>query len=184
MAKYPSETHPVVWSAVVFVPSMISHDRVLLLTRQLLNQVFIVVKLMSSLRSFTESLSRKWPLICSVGSYHYPIISSSMMYQQFCSNSNTTGATNGVGTVYSFFGTRVRQIFWGDSCCSCCQIRCLHVFSPLWFLLKKLSDLSFILFIIKRVHGLFMLFVFIYVYWCSTRFQMMFVSLKSDVRIS
>jgi hypothetical protein len=60
-------------------------ERGLLLTRKLLNQVFLLVKLKSSLRKFyghhqdliaMEYLCHKWPRICSTCREHFPVLSS------------------------------------------------------------------------------------------------------------
>jgi type III secretory pathway component EscS len=47
---------------------------------------------------------------------------------------------------------------------------------------KTMLDSSSLPFVLKIVHVLFMLYVFIYVHWCPTRFpyQMMFVSFNSN----
>jgi hypothetical protein len=68
-------------------------DRGLLLTRKLLSQGFLLVKLKSSLRKFygrhpwltvMENLCHKWPRICSTCRKHFPILSSIMTYHWVC----------------------------------------------------------------------------------------------------
>ena len=57
---------------------------------------------------------------------------------------------------------------WWCSCCWCCQITHVHVLrSMLWCPLRipSKNDVRFIL----KTHVLYILFVFIYVYWCPTR---------------
>ena len=46
----------------------------------------------------TEYLCHKWPRICSVCLYHYPILSSFLTYHRVCNKSNTTGVHSGAGT--------------------------------------------------------------------------------------
>ena len=60
----------------------------------------------------------------------------------------------------------------------CCEVR-------YDFRVKMMFDLSWLP-VLQEVHVLFMLFVFIYVYWCSTRspYQMMFVSFNSNTRVT
>ena len=67
--------------------------RVLLLTRKLLNQGFLLVKLKSSLRKFyvatmtwltaMEYLRHKWPRICFTCRKHFPILLSFITYHRF-----------------------------------------------------------------------------------------------------
>jgi hypothetical protein len=66
-------------------------DRGLLLTRKLLNQEFLLVKLKSSLRKFyltwltaMEYLCHKWPRMCSTCRKHFPVLSSFMTYHRVC----------------------------------------------------------------------------------------------------
>ena len=60
----------------------------------------------------------------------------------------------------------------------CCEVR-------YDFRVKMMFDSSWLP-VLQEVHVLFMLFVFIYVYWCSTRspYQMMFVSFNSNTRVT
>jgi hypothetical protein len=84
-------------------------DRGLPLTRKLLNQVFLLVKLKSSLRNFTvasmtwltvmEYLSHKWPRICSTCN-NFPVLSSFTTYYRVCNYIYTTGVTSGAGSAY------------------------------------------------------------------------------------
>jgi len=71
-------------------------DRGLLLTRNLLNQGFLLVKLKSSLRKCygrhhdlvaidrMEYLCHKWLWICSTCRKHFPVLSSFMSYHRVC----------------------------------------------------------------------------------------------------
>jgi hypothetical protein len=79
-------------------------DRVVLLTRKLLNQGFLVVKLKSSLREFygryhdlvnhyRVSVSQM-TMDMSACRNHNPVLSSFMTYHQVSNKSNTTGARN------------------------------------------------------------------------------------------
>ena len=84
--------------------------RRLLLTRKLLTQRFLLVKLKSWLRIFyghhhylvdaMEYLCYKWPQICSTCRKHFPVLSSFTTYHWVCNYINTTSATSGAGTVY------------------------------------------------------------------------------------
>ena len=82
-------------------------DRELMLTRNLVNQGFLVVKLMSSLCKYNhchhnlvmEYMCHKWILICSVCGNHNPILSSFMIYHCICNKINTMDASSGIGTV-------------------------------------------------------------------------------------
>jgi hypothetical protein len=69
-------------------------DRRLLLTRKLLNQGFLLVKLKSSFRKFAvatmtwltamEYLCHKWPRICSTCRKQFLVLSSFMTYHRVC----------------------------------------------------------------------------------------------------
>ena len=68
-------------------------DRGLLLTRKLLNQGFLLVKLKSSLWKFycrhhdfvnRYRICHKWPRICSICLKHFPVLSSFMTYNGVC----------------------------------------------------------------------------------------------------
>ena len=69
-------------------------DRGLLLTKKLLNQGFLIIKLKSSIRKFyrrhhdlvdgMEYPCHKWPLICSTCRKHFPVHSSFMTYHRVC----------------------------------------------------------------------------------------------------
>ena len=61
-----------------------------------------------------------------------------------------------------------------------CLVPCYYV--PYDFLVKKMFGLSFLPFVLSGVHVLFMLFVFIYLYFCPTRFpfQMIFLQFNSN----
>ena len=73
-------------------------DRGLLLTRKLLNQEFLVVLLISSLRNlYSFKLTRMYSICRKCN----PFLSSFMTYHWGCNKSNTTGATRGAGTAYT-----------------------------------------------------------------------------------
>ena len=69
-------------------------DKGLLLTRKLLNQGFLLVKLKSLLRilygplmtwlTVMEYLCHKWPRICSTCRKHFPVFSSFTTYHRIC----------------------------------------------------------------------------------------------------
>jgi hypothetical protein len=120
-------------------------DRGLLLTRNLMTQVFLVLKLMPSLGMFydchhdlvtppvTEYLCHKWPWICSICRNHNPVLSSFMTYHRVCNKSNTTGTTCGTGTAYP---SRAPEFIVGCSgvcvtrylvvCVMCCRSLFVH----------------------------------------------------------
>jgi hypothetical protein len=85
-------------------------DRGLLLTRKLLNQGFLLIKMKSSLLQSPPWLG--WPLwnICVANDHgyipltckHFPVISSFLTCRRLFNYINTTGATSGVGTAYPF----------------------------------------------------------------------------------
>ena len=69
---------------------------------------------------------------------------------------------------------------WWCSCCWCCQITHVHVFrSMLWCSLRipSKNDVRFIL----KTDVLYILFVFIYVYWCPTRLYFRWCSCRLTV---
>ena len=75
------------------------------------------------------------------------------------------------------------------TCCSCRQSTCLHVVgSVLWCTLlfprKTMFDFFWLPFVFVRGSYISILFVFIYAYWCATRFpfQMVFVSLSNIMK--
>ena len=79
----------------------------LLLTRKILNQGFILVKLKSSLRKFygrhhdlVDRYGISVPRICSTCRKHFPVVSSFTTYYRVYNQINTTGATSGAGTAY------------------------------------------------------------------------------------
>jgi len=89
----------------------------LFLSRKLLNQGFLVVKLKSSLRRFydhhhdlvahywMEYLCNKW--------YVMFVLYSFMTYQRICTKSNTTGATLGAGIDYPSGAPEFTLVFSG-----------------------------------------------------------------------
>ena len=68
-------------------------DRGLLLTRKLLNQWFLLVKLKSSLRRF---YCRHHDLVDRYG--HFPVLSSFITFHWICNQINSMGVTSGAGT--------------------------------------------------------------------------------------
>ena len=86
-------------------------DRGFLLTRKLLNQRFLLVKLMSLLQRFYcrhHDLVDRYGIsvsqmttICSTCRKHFPVVSSFMTYHLVCNYINTTGATSGTSTAYT-----------------------------------------------------------------------------------
>jgi len=77
----------------------------LLLTRKLLDQWFLLVKLNSSLQKFygMEYLCHKCPWIWFTCRKHFPVLSSFMAYHRVCNWINKTGVTSRVGTAYPFW---------------------------------------------------------------------------------
>jgi hypothetical protein len=82
------------------------------LTRKLLNQGVLVIKVKSNFMVVTMTwltvakyLCHKWQRICSVCRNHHPVLSSFMTFHRFCNRSNTTVVTSGAGTTY-FSGAR------------------------------------------------------------------------------
>jgi hypothetical protein len=133
-------------------------DRGLLLTRKLLNQGFLLVKLKSSLTSKVLlsplwlgwplwNMCNKWPRICSTFRKHFPVLSLFMTCHRICNYINTTGVTNGTGTAYpsgapefipGFSGVRVTQSL---VLCTCIFCRSLFVLLSFFFLAIVLSVL-------------------------------------------
>ena len=117
------------------IPELMVPIRISLITRKLLNQGFLLVKLKSSLRKF------------------YPVLSSFTTYYRICKKSNTTGVTSGAGTAYPsgapeftscFSGVRVTRslvlyVCFIDRCLSFCTFsfgHCVVCYSSLygfWF---------------------------------------------------
>ena len=79
-------------------------DNGFLLTRKLLNQGVLVVKL-----TVTEYLCHKRPRTCSICRNHNLALSSFMTYHRVCSKSNMTGATSGAD---SHSGATEHLIVW------------------------------------------------------------------------
>ena len=85
-------------------------DRGLLLTRKLLIQVFVMVKLSDHLESLQsqimtwltvmEYLCHKWPRICSVFRYHNPILSFYTVYHSTGNKNNTMGIFSEAETAF------------------------------------------------------------------------------------
>ena len=80
----------------------------MLLTRKLLKQEFLLVKLKSSLRKcygchhdvvdrYAISVSQ-WSPICSICRKHFRVLSVFTPYYRVCNYINTTGATSGAGS--------------------------------------------------------------------------------------
>ena len=141
-------------------------DRGLLLTRKLLNQWFILVKLKSSLQTFygrimtllnvMEYLYHKWSLICSTLRKHFPVL-------PFCMTYHTTGATSGAGTAYPSGTPQFIPIFSGVRvtrslvCVVCSSI--YGFWLPLWYLqalllLSSLMNLGYIIHKLWALHFL------------------------------
>ena len=82
----------------------------MLLTRKLLNQGFLEIRLNHNIESFTDAtmtwltvmeyLCHKWSRICSICRNHNLVLSSLITYHWICNKSNTTGAACGAGTAY------------------------------------------------------------------------------------
>ena len=132
-----------------------------------------MVKLKSSPRIFygrhqaltvTQYLCHKWPRICSVCCNNNPVLSSFMTCHRVCRN------------CLSFWSSRVHPRFLlalvgfvlfmmlSTFLVPCCEVRCD-------FRIIQCSVHFWIPFVLKGIHVLFMLFVFIYVFWCQTRYQ-------------
>ena len=94
-----------IWSIYLFQDFL---DRGLLLTRKLLNQGFLVVRLYSSRWKVVtvtwltamEYSCHTWPRICSVRRNRNTVLSSSKIYHRVCKKNSTTVATSRTGTVY------------------------------------------------------------------------------------
>ena len=97
----------------------------------------------------------------SEGIWH-KIFSSFMTCDRICNKSNIAGLTIVAESTYRSRAPDSFSVFW-----EVCVVNV--VFTPLLFY--------------KRGHDLFMLFAFIYVYWCPTRFtfHIMFVSFSSNM---
>ena len=121
-------------------------DRGLLITRKLLNQGFLLVKLKSSLRKF---FGRHHDLVdrngisvsqmttdCSTCRKHFPILSSLTTYYRVCNQINTTGAISGEGTTYHTGAPEFTHGFQWGPCYSIfgfiCMI-CRSLFVLLYF---------------------------------------------------
>jgi hypothetical protein len=74
-------------------------NRGLLLTRKVLKQWFLFVKLMWSLRKIIRNISVTNRIYSTCRKY-FSVLSLFMTYHRVCSKSNTTGDTNGAGTGY------------------------------------------------------------------------------------
>jgi hypothetical protein len=116
-----------------------------MLTRKLLNQEFLLVKLKLSLRKFygrhhesftvatmtwltiMENPCHKIPRKCSTCRKHFPVLSSFMTYIRICNQTNTTGATSGAGTAYPSGASEFTPGFLWGSCysviCFICMLR-------------------------------------------------------------
>ena len=141
--------------------------------------IFLVVKLMSLLRKLYgrhhDLVNRYrisvWQKICSVCRNQNAFFFSRMTYHQVCNKSNTTGATNGAGTVYPsgarssspvFSGIRVTRslvlyVCFVDRCLSFCTFSFGHcvvcssskygLWLPLWYLQTLLSVVRVAIFV-------------------------------------
>ena len=105
-------------------------DRELLLTMQLLNQGFLLAKLMSSLRQFYGhhyDLVNHYGIYVSqmtTGMFHFLFLFSFMAYHRVCNRSNTTGATSGAGTAHPSGAAKFNPGFERGSCCSISYFLC------------------------------------------------------------
>ena len=126
----------------------------------------------------------RWPRVVASS---YLVHDMYMVYHRIFEMSNAMGDTSGVWTAYTSEGSEFAHSFNVVNHCSFCSITCLHVFSSvLWcqlrFLRKKKFSFVFTALVLYGVHIIIMLIVFIYTYWCTTRFkyQMMFKSFNSN----
>ena len=132
-------------------------DRGLLLTRKLLNQEFILVKLKSSIQTFYgrhyDFVERygisvsQMITICSTLRKHFPVIPSCMTY-------HTTSATSGAGTAYPSRAPQFTSVFSGvrvTRSLVCVVCSSIYVFwLPLWYLqtlliVSSLMNLGYII---------------------------------------
>ena len=100
------------------------NDRGLLLTRKLLNQGFLLVKLKSSLRKIyvttmtwltvMEYLCHKWPRICSTCRKYFPVLSSFTTYYGFVTRlTRRVPLVEHLSSLPVFSGVRVtRSLVW------------------------------------------------------------------------
>ena len=127
-------------------------DKGSLLTRKLLNQWLLVVKLKLSLRKFYghhyNLVNRygvsvhKWPRICSVCRNHNPVLSSLRTYHKFCNKSNTTGGTCWAGTAYPSRRPEFAPVFTGVRVARSvvfCVMLCRSLFVLLSFFVSAIS---------------------------------------------
>jgi hypothetical protein len=103
--------------------------RGLLLTRNVLNHGFLLVKLwshhfehftiatMASL-NVTDYLCHKWPWKCSTCRKHFTVLSSFMTDHWVCNYNNTAGATTGARTIYLSGEPEITPGFQLGSCYS------------------------------------------------------------------
>ena len=130
-------------------------DRGLLLTRKLLIQGFLLVKLKSSLRKFYgchHDLVDRYGIsvsqmttICSTCRKHFPVLTSFMTYHRVCNQINTTSDTSGAGIAYPSGSYEFTpDLYWG----SCFVDRCLPFCTfyyidrcELWGLIRNFESL-------------------------------------------
>ena len=105
-----------------------------MLTRKLLNNGLVVVKLKSSLRKFyghhhdlvdrygvsVSHMTMEMFCLCN----HNPVFSSFMTYHRVCNKCNTTGVACGAGTAYPSKSNQVHSGFSWGSCCPIFNLQC------------------------------------------------------------
>jgi hypothetical protein len=146
-----------------------------------------VVKLKSSLRTF---YGRHNDLVKGSGLWtkdlfhmSYSQYLSHILFHRIFNKSNTTGVTSETRTLYPF-GVHHRLL---EVSCSLCPIAFFASVVPCCdvrydFSVKTMFSSSLLPFVLNGVHALFILFVFMYLCWCPTRFpyHTMFVSFNSN----
>ena len=131
-------------------------DGGLLLTRTLLNQGFLLVKLKSTLR---KCYGRHYDVVDRYGisvsqmttdmfhlSKHFPVISSLMTYHRVCNQINTTDVTSEAGTAYHSGAPEFTPGFKWGSCYSIFSSMCMFyrsLFVLLYFFFLPLCCLFF-----------------------------------------
>ena len=140
-------------------------DKGSLLTRKLLNQWLLVVKLKLSLRKFYghhyNLVNRygvsvhKWPRICSVCRNHNPVLSSFVAYHRVYNRSKTTGATCEAGTSYPSRAPESTPVFIGVGV-SRPLIFCVVFYGSLFVLFLLVIALSVLRYTASGIFNLFL----------------------------
>ena len=182
----------------VYISQLIRYSRAcgsyrwLLLTRKLLNQGFLLVKLKSSLRKFYihhhDQVNRygtsvsQMTTIYSTWRKHVSVLSSYMAFHQVCNQSNTTGATSVVGTAHPSGAPEFTTVFsWVrvTQCLVLSVIFCRSLFVLQSFIFLLVIVLSVILrFTDSDYHsGIFKLFskLLPFIYICALPFKTKFL---------